>query len=911
MGAIVVGHFDNSQTHLRRVMTRWFRWFSLDLLRRARLDRDIDEELRFHLDTEIDAGLQRGLTMEQARRAAHESLGAAPLLVREQIHDARRVSVADDVRRDVRQGLRLLRRAPGFTAVVLCTLGMAIGGTVTAFSIADAWMFRSLQFPDADRLVVAFMATSARPTEPAVWMPYRAYLSWKESVRSFSSVSGAFFRGETWRGPSSAKSLVGMRVTPEFFATFGVPALRGRHLSAADTTGPPAIVLSYGFWQRDLGGDDGVVGSTIALSDVSYTVVGIMPADFDVRLLDRPEGAAFWMLFRPGDKGYEPGGMGPVTILGRLADGVSIDAARSEAAAVMRQAEQGYSFNFNRPDAAGNQFVVNLSSLQEDNTRTVRATLLTVLAAALCLLLIASMNVGVLLVGRGLGRQNEVAVRHAIGAGRARLMRQFIAESLVLSVCSGLIGIGLALAGIRAFAVWNPLGTLPANGVHIDLRVMAVATIAMLLTTVVAGIVPAIRMSASGLGMTLASGEGTRATAPAHRAQRVMLTGQIAASTVLLVCAGLLVRTVIQLRSEPLGFRADGVTVAEVVLPATPFGSSAARNAYYDAFEAGMRARPGIRAVAAATSAPLAGNGVMTIRVTEDDAATPPRIGAPIVTPTYFETLDIALIEGRRFDGRDTADGRPVVVLNARAATMLFGNARAAIGRRVRVGEDKTWRDVIGVVANVRTTFFNTLEWRTNPVVYRPAAQSLSDLADPEDAHLTLWFYIRAENELAASEVRDVAKAAGPRAAVLSLQRIPDMVVAATRQPTFRMTLLLWFCGASLLLAAIGIYGIVAQAVSERRREIAIRIALGAPARALTISLVRKALIAGVAGLAIGGVLSVMLAQALQSMLYGVRTGDASSLAAAGLLLLAVTGVAAWIPALSATRAAAVDVLRA
>src|SRR6185503_521955 len=192
----------------------------------------------------------------------------------------------------------------------------------------------------------------------------------------------------------------------------------------------------------------------------SYTVVGIMPPDFDVRLLDRPDGAAFWTLFRPGDRGYEPGGMGPVTILGRLARGVGVETARTEAAAITERAERAYAINFNQPDAVGNRFVVNLSSLQEDNTRTVRSTLLTVLGAALCLLLIAAMNVGVLLFGQGLKRRNEVAVRHAVGAGRARLVRQFMTESLVLSTCASVVAIGLAALALRLFVASNPLGTL-------------------------------------------------------------------------------------------------------------------------------------------------------------------------------------------------------------------------------------------------------------------------------------------------------------------------------------------------------------------------------------------------------------------------------------------------------------------
>jgi predicted permease len=892
-------------------MTRWRgRWSSLvDAVRRSRLERDIDDELRFHVESEVESGVRRGLSEDDARRNAHESLGGPPLRVRDAIHDARGVSLSDDFRVDLRQGFRMLRRAPAVTAVVLCTLGIAIGGTVTAFSITDAWLFRPLHFPRADRLVVAFMATAAKPAEPAVWMPYRAYLSWKESARSFSSVSAAFFRGATWRGASGATSLLGMRVTPEFFITLGVPAFRGRPLTVADADGSPAVVLSHGFWQRELGGANDAVGSVISLSDVSYTVVGIMPPDFDVRLLDRPEGAAFWTLFRPGDRGYEPGGMAPVTILGRLAAGVSLEAARTEAAAIMERAERAYPLNFNQSDASGTRFVVNLSSLQQDNTRTMRSTLLTVLAAAMCLLLIAAMNVGVLLLGQGLKRRNDVAVRHAIGAGHGRLVRQFLTESLVLSTCSSVMAIGLAAIALRLFVAWNPLGSLPANGVHLDLRALAVAVIAVVITATVAGLVPALRLSAAGVGATLRSGEGGRTTAATQRAQRAMLVAQIAVATVLLVCAALLAKTVIHLRAEPLGFGADGVTVAEIALPTTPFDSSAERNRFYQALEERLRARPGVRAVAASTAPPLTAGALVTVRLSDDDTVVAPRISAPSVTPAYFDTLSIPLVAGRGFDRRDTADGRLVVVLNARAATQLFGGAQKAIGQRVRFDEE-SWCDVVGVVGNVRTTFFNTLEWQTAPIVYRPAVQSLTRLTDPEATHMTLWVHIRADRPLSAADVRDAASAAGPRAAVLSLQQVPDMVALATRQPTFRMTLLLWFCGASLLLAAIGIYGVVAQAVTERLREIAIRIALGAHPRELILSFVRKALTAGAAGLAIGVVLSMLLARVLASMLYGVRTGDVSSLMAAGLVMLAVVAVASWVPALRATRVPAASVLR-
>lgn len=912
MGAPVGRDLPDSQTDVvSRMLTRWHaRWSRLvDLSRPSRLEGDIDDELRFHFDEEVEAGLARGLTPEAARRAALDSLGGTPIRLREELRDARGVSLAYDFRRDVRHGVRLLRRDTGFTAVVLCTLAVAIGGVVAAFSLSDAWLFRPLRFPEANRLVVAFMANAKRPTEPALWMPYRAYLSWKESARSFSSVSAAFFRGATWQNGSDAKSLVGMRVTPEFFATLGVPAFRGRHLSANDSTAAPAIVLSHGFWQRELGGAITAIGSTITLSDVVYDIVGVMPPDFDVRLLDRPEGAAFWTLFRPGERGYEPGGLGPVTLLARLADGVTIDAARDEAAAIMTEAERAYPVNFTQPDAAGNRFVVNLSSLQHDNTRTLRATLLTVLGAALALLLIAAMNVGVLLLGRGLRRRGEVAVRHAIGAGRARLVRQFLTESLVLSAAGGTAGVALAWIAIRLFVMWNPLGTLPPDGIHIDLRALAAATAAMVTTTIVAGLIPAWRVSSSSLGASVRSGDGHRVSAPAQRAQWLMLVAQVAMSTLLLVCAALLVRTVLQLRSEPLGFATQGVWAAEVSLPVAGFPTARARNTFLERISAQLGGRPAVRAVAASTVAPLTGSAYVPVSLDSADSAATPRMSAPTITIGYFEALDIPLLAGRGFDRRDTAEGRPVVVLNARAAAQLFGGVDRALGRRLRLG-DTTWREVIGVVGNVSTTFFNTLEWRMDPMVYRPAAQALAAVDNPEAAHVTLWLHVRAERTLVAEDIRAAAASVSPRAAVVSVQPIAEMVAAATRQPAFRMLLLLCFCAGSLLLAAVGIYGVVAQAVGERLREIAIRIALGAEPRVLVVSLVRSTVLAGMAGLGIGALLAVLLARVLQSMLYGVDAGDAISLTAAGLILLSVTVVAAALPARRATNGAAVHLLK-
>jgi hypothetical protein len=316
-----------------------------------------------------------------------------------------------------------------------------------------------------------------------------------------------------------------------------------------------------------------------------------------------------------------------------------------------------------------------------------------------------------------------------------------------------------------------------------------------------------------------------------------------------------------------------------------------------------------VRAVAAGTSPPLSSGTPTTVNLTPVDDVSAPRISTQDVTSGFFAALEVPLVAGRAFDRRDSAEAPPTVMLNARAATDLFGDPRRAVGRRVRLDQE-SWREVVGVVGNVRSAFFNTLEWRTDAIVYRPSAQGFARMEGPAATSFSLSVHIRSDRQLPAAEVRDAALAAGARAAVTELRRVPDMVAVATRQPTFRMTLLLGFCGASLLLAAIGVYGLVTQAVTARVREIAIRLALGAHPRVVRATFVRRALAAGAAGLAIGVVLALLLARTLESLFYGVRTGDVPSLALAAALLLLVTGVAAWVPAVRATRVAALDVLR-
>ena len=810
----------------------------------------------------------------------------------------------DDLGRDVAYGFRVLRRNPAFSAVVLATLAAGIGATVTVFSIVDAWLLRPLAFPHADRLVVGLAATRERPAEPAVFLPYRSYLAWKTRSQSFDEVSATFRRSYLMSGSGDATTAMGMAVTEEFFRTFGLAPERGRTLSTADTAGPPAVVLGHGLWQRQFGGADGVVGTHVTLNGVPHEIVGVMPREFDVRLLDQPRGYELWTMFTPGETGYGEGGIGPVAIVGRLREGVTLAAARAELSALHREVEAGYADNFSR-------FVVHLTTIQGDNTRTVRATLVTVSGAVGCLLLIACMNVGTLLIGRGLARAREAAIRSAIGSGRARLVRQFLTESLLYSAIGGASGTALAFVATRLFAAWNPLDTLPATPIRIDLRVIAFAAVVMAAATVITGLAPALRVGAVDPNEALrAGGERGSSGARSPRVQSALLAAQMAVSVVLLVATTLLVRTFIRLGSEPLGFDTTNLTIAAVALPVDEYDSAAKRNAFTRQLADAIAALPGVQRVAAGTSPPLSSGPPVSVRTGADDSTAPLRISAQDVTADFFDTLGIPVVAGRGFDARDSAASPAVLVVNESAARVMFGSPAAALGRRVRIGPS-SWREIVGVVQNTRAAFYNTLEWVTNPVVYLPAPQAFDAIRDPTARSFGVHLHVRTGVPLSMAEIKRVVASLNSRVAVTGVSTASTAIAGATKLPAFRMALVGWFAAASLLLAAIGVYGLVVQSVARRLREIGIHLALGAEASRVLWTIARGTLAAGAAGLVCGSLAAYALANTMKSLLYGVAPTDAWSFAAAGAALLAVSVLAAIVPARRATRIDPAIVLRA
>jgi len=818
------------------------------------------------------------------------------------------MTLLHDVIRDLQHGMRLLRRRPGFTAVVLTILSVAIGASVTVFSIVDAWLLRPLRFPDADRLVIGLATQRDRPDEPAVFLFYRSYLGFKAESQSLASVSAAFRRSYLVTGRGDASSVVGMAVSEEFFATMGVAPVIGRTLGSGDVGRAPATVLSYGFWQQQFGGARDVIGTTVRLNGEPHEIVGVMPNGFDVRMLEQPRGAQLWTLIAAGERGYDATGMGPVALFARLRRDTTLASAQAELNRLQLRIEAP----FPEPQRLS-QFPVLLTRLQDDNTRTIRATLVTVISAVGCLLLIACMNVGTLVLGRGLGRLQEAALRAALGSGYGRLVRQFLTESLLLAALGGAIGLAVAAVAVRLFVTWDPLGMLPASSIEINVRAL-LATIAIVgLTVIIAGLVPALRIAAADPQQALRTGGDRGATGRGQRAQSLLLGTQLAVSLMMLVMTSLLGQTFVTLTRAPLGFEPSHLAIVDLNVPldtgsAQPTASRS-RFELYERVAARIQAIPGVQRVAASTSPPLFSGGLVSVRTNRDTTQTPNRFSAQDVTSNFFETLAMPLAAGRAFDRRDSSASSRVAIVNELAARRLFSSAREAIGRQLFIDEEQP-REVIGVIGNTASVFFNTLEWQENPIVYVPASQGFAAIVNPEQRTFGLSLHVRSSRPLALAEIRRAAAAVDSQVAMTRMEAAETAVGRATQQPRFRMTLLAWFSIASLLLTAVGVYGLVVQSVERRAREIGIRVALGARAVLVMGMVARSAVATAAAGTLAGCATALALGGALKSVIYGVDARDPVSMSIAVAVLLGVALLAALIPALRATRIDPIQVLR-
>lgn len=794
---------------------------------------------------------------------------------------------------DLKLALRALRRSPAFASLVILLLALGIGINTAMFSILDAWLLEPLHFPQPNRLAILLKSEVTHPTEPKIFVGYREFEEWARQSRSFTNLAAVFWRSFESAEPDANDDIFGMIVSANLFDTLQVHAEKGRTFLPGDVNGPPVAVIGHEFCEQRFGGIAGSIGKIIHAGSKSYRIIGVMPPGFGLRIIDQAADTQFYALIQGDEKGYRAGGAGPVAVIGRLKPGVAIPAAQQELAAIQRRLDQKY------PDNPRG-FTVLATNLHQDNTRNVRASLWLSAAAVGFVLLIVCANVGSLLLGRTLERRREMAIRAALGSGRRRIVHQLLAESALIALLGALAGIGLAYSAIRIFTAVNPFGRMPPNPIALDWRALAFTLAATIASTLFSGL-PAAWQAAKAdfndiikaTGRSLTAGHGTL------RLRAALVIGQIALSLVLVIGATLMLQTLARLESHPLGFRTRNVSVIDLNMPRGQATDVAQRQQLYERVVEKLNALPGVQSAAISDLGPLSTSFEEKFTIEgqpepSDDSA--PKAGHQAVTPGYFATLGIPLLRGRSFNAHDDAASAKVVILN-QAAEQRWFTSRSAIGAHVRFKDDKDWRTVVGVAGDTASVFYNKVEWLTDPRIFLPIKQTTGDSASPVARQVYALVYGRA---FTGNSARGLLRSIDPAIKPGRVRQMPEVIGEAVRQPVLRTRLLASFAIIALLLAAIGLYGLMVQSVIQRMHEIGIRVALGAQANDMARLIVGQGLRLAAIGILMGVLLALAATRVLSGLLYGVRPTDPLSIAGAALILLAAVLLASFLPARSA-----------
>ncbi|HEX6059009.1 MAG TPA: ABC transporter permease [Gemmatimonadaceae bacterium] len=884
---------------------------------------DVDDELAFHIEMRTRDNVAAGMTPDEARAEALGRFGDVGGIAGEcrTIDDRvqrrrRRVELVDTVLQDVRYAARSLARSTGFTAAAVLTLALGIGATTAIFSVVHGVLLRPLPYPESERIVRAWQVNAEGNrgnVSDANFADLRA------GSRSFSALAEmALSTAVSVTGGDEPVRVPQARVSREFIAVMGVQPARGRAFLPEEQQlgGPPAVLVSHDFWTRHLGGGSDAIGRTLTFGDRAHTVVGVMPRGFDY-----PAGAQLWVP-REIDPLNTSRTAHNFQMVGRLADGVSIAQARADLGAVARRVKQELGDATWMVDA-------DVASLRDELVGGVRPALLVLLGASAVLLVIACANVANLLLAKAATRQRELAVRRALGAGVGRLVQQFLVEALVLSLAAGALGVVLAAWGVRLLVALEP-GNVPRLGeIGVSGMGLAFALGVAAATAVVLGLVTATRGSDDDLRASLAEGQrSSSGGVSSQRTRSALVVVQMAMTLVLLVGAGLLARSFLRLLAVDPGYRTDGALVLDVALP-WPEDDAAGRRqvALYDELRSRLRALPGVRAVGGINALPLVwGNysdGTFLILTRADEMgdirdireAIPlfeqlrrdeSRIGQAsyrVAGPGYFEAMEIPLVRGRLFEDRDGYDAPHVAVISETLARTRWPN-EDPIGKVIQYGNmdgDLRAFTIVGVVGDVREA---SLTAEPQPVFYASYRQR------PSGASRFNFVVQRAGDPAAlAAPAREIVRSLAPDVPP-RIRTLDEIVARSIADRRFSLVLLGAFGSAALLLAIVGVYGVISYLVTQREREIGIRIALGARTADVRRLVVGQALRTAAIGVGAGVIVALAATRLLERQLYGVRPSDPVTFMAIVSLLLAIALAAAWLPARRAARTDPSSVLR-
>ena len=794
---------------------------------------------------------------------------------------------------DIRYTLRVLRKNPGFTAIAILTLALGIGANTAIFSVVNAVLIQPLPFTEPDRLVRIF-ETNDKLHLSQFSSSVLNYLSWKEQVpRSFDQMGIIGFVSLNLTGTGEPEQFNATSISPSLLPILGIHPIAGRNFrDDEDQPGsPPVVMLSEGLWKRRFGGDQALLGKTITLNGIQYTVVGITPAALSVLTtsdINVP------LTIDPGKEAR----LNHVTVaVARLKRGVTLPQAQSEMTAIARRVAQQF------PEIK--DWGVLLTPFpQWIIAAQLRTALLVLLSAVVFVLLIACANMANLLLARAAGRHQEIAVRLALGAGRQRLIRQLLTESALLSLLGGAVGILASVWVVRSMGASLPAGLLPISNVSVDSTVIVFALAISLCTGLLFGLAPALQTASSDLNSILKQGgrTGTGGARPALR--RALIASEVALATVLLVGAGLLMQSLFHLRAAPLGYQPDRLLTFQLAPPAARYQGVPKTWLFYKSLIDSLQSLPGVRGAAVSSGLPLAGGSYTTTPMAPIGKSILPAgnsipIDWRLVSPAYFQTMQIPLLRGRLFDEHDDTNSAPVMVVSKKTADSLWG-ADDPLGRVLSVVASGRQFTVIGVVGDVRNTSLNQ---DPTPATYMSAAFRQLPLMD-------VVVRTDADPNAVLASVRQRVHEIDAELPMANVRTMTDWIANNAAQPRLNSTLLEIFSLVALVIAAIGIYGVLSYSVNQRTREIGVRMALGSQRSDVVKLVAREGLIIALAGISAGLLGAFAISRVMASLLYGISANDVTTFAAVAAMLLVVAAAACYVPALRATRIDPIVALR-
>ncbi len=871
------------------------RWWSelmylIRKLNRRRAEQEAEEEIQTHLELEALEKIETGLSPEEARHSARRAFGSIAL-AREESRAMWGFMTLEILWQDVRYGARMLARQPGFTLAAVIVIALGLGANTAIFSVANTVLLRPLPYQNPDELVMVW------ETAPKLGFPHNNvapanFIDWREQNRVFAEIAAFGDSSVSLTGRGEPERIEGERVSAGLFPLLGIPPALGRVFTPEEDSpeAPRVIVLSHSLWQRRFGGDPAIIGQRLTLDYHPYTVIGVMPAHF--RFPGREQ--EFWLpiAFEP----EEAAGRGDhyLNAVARLRPGVKRQQAQAEMDVIATRLEQQY------PQTNTEQGIA-LVPLHEEFVGNIRKPLLILLGVVGFLLLIACANVTNLLLARATARKKELTIRAALGASRLRLARQLLTESILLALSGGLAGTLLAVWGVDLLETLVPENLAQARGIMIEWRVLVFSVAVSLLTGVVFGLLPALQVSRQKLTEALKEGGQKGAGGNSRgRLRGALVVGEIALSLVLLAGAGLMIRSFYRLTGVDPGFQPDKALAMRMQLSGEKYGDPVKRRVFYDQMLQQLQAMPGVQAAGVITQLPLVTQGLSFSFSMEGQPPLPsadlPQAAFRVISQDYFRAMGIPLMRGRSFTPQDTADAQGVAVIN-RTMAERFWPGQEPLGRRFKIGSSDNpnpWLVVIGVVGDVRQT---SLDQTLKPEMYVSHLQDRRFFAIPRDLVVRTTGDPLAMAAAVRGEIWKLDKDL-PLFRVQTMEQILSVSVAGQRFNTLLLTV---FAALAIILAAVGIYGVMSYATTQRTHEIGIRVALGASARDVLGLVMRQGLILTISGVTVGLAGAFALTRVMTGLLFGVSATDPLTFIVIALLLTAVSLLACYIPALRAT----------